>query len=206
MAYYNSDKQCCHNCWEYSVRVSVYFMWPSCTRVIKNLKQFTVWCNLLSPLSVLFLFFVFICVLVSSGTDMFDIELGRVVALGFTGCLSAVYFNSISPLKAALLQPDRNILITGPLTQSNCGSLSSPQLSVTTHSLPGMWNINYLCATHIWFCVCTCDPTSPILGMYSILLWLLYDIHSRGINCLGVGYNAPHNLSQNIHFYKWIYE
>uniref|UniRef100_A0A3Q2YA91 Contactin-associated protein-like 4 n=1 Tax=Hippocampus comes TaxID=109280 RepID=A0A3Q2YA91_HIPCM len=64
--------------------------------------------------------------------------LARVGALGFTGCLSAVYFNSISPLKAALLQPDRNIAISGPLTQSNCGSLSSanPQLSVTTHSLP----------------------------------------------------------------------
>ncbi|XP_019720306.1 contactin-associated protein-like 4 [Hippocampus comes] len=72
------------------------------------------------------------------GADMFDMELARVGALGFTGCLSAVYFNSISPLKAALLQPDRNIAISGPLTQSNCGSLSSanPQLSVTTHSLP----------------------------------------------------------------------
>ncbi|XP_077463030.1 contactin-associated protein-like 4 isoform X1 [Stigmatopora argus] len=70
--------------------------------------------------------------------DIGDMELSRVAALGFTGCLSAVYFNSISPLKAALLQPGRHASIIGPLTQSNCGSLSTvdPQTPETTHSLP----------------------------------------------------------------------
>nr|XP_061791038.1 contactin-associated protein-like 4 [Nerophis lumbriciformis] len=70
--------------------------------------------------------------------DIVDMELAKVAAVGFTGCLSAVYFNSISPLKAALFQPGRHVAITGPLTQSNCGSLSSanPQSPVTTHSLP----------------------------------------------------------------------
>ncbi|XP_077440913.1 contactin-associated protein-like 4 isoform X1 [Vanacampus margaritifer] len=70
--------------------------------------------------------------------DMVDMKLTRLATLGFTGCLSAVEFNSISPLKAALLQPDSHVAITGPLTQSNCGSLSSANShsSETTHSLP----------------------------------------------------------------------
>ncbi|XP_061540117.1 contactin-associated protein-like 4 [Phycodurus eques] len=73
-----------------------------------------------------------------SEADMVDLELARLAVLGFTGCLSAVDFNSISPLKEALLQPDSHVAITGPLTQANCGSLSSanPHSSETTQSLP----------------------------------------------------------------------
>nr|XP_057928815.1 contactin-associated protein-like 4 isoform X2 [Doryrhamphus excisus] len=69
--------------------------------------------------------------------DVADIELARLASLGFTGCLSAVDFNSISPLKAALLHPDSRVTVTGPLTQSSCGSAFSanPQSSETTHSL-----------------------------------------------------------------------
>uniref|UniRef100_A0A3B1JKS1 Contactin associated protein like 3 n=1 Tax=Astyanax mexicanus TaxID=7994 RepID=A0A3B1JKS1_ASTMX len=67
-----------------------------------------------------------------------DPEIARLNALGFTGCLSVVQFNSIAPLKAALLYPDTSpVIVTGPLTESNCGSSSSssPYAAETTHSL-----------------------------------------------------------------------
>ncbi|KAM3863187.1 contactin-associated protein-like 4 [Diretmus argenteus] len=69
-----------------------------------------------------------------------DPELARLASLGFTGCLSSVHFNSISPLKAALLQPDFSpVVITGPLVQSNCGFSTSanPYPAETTHHLSG---------------------------------------------------------------------
>ncbi|KAM7388159.1 hypothetical protein PAMP_024357 [Pampus punctatissimus] len=70
-------------------------------------------------------------------SDELDGELARLASLGFTGCLSAVRFNSISPLKAALLLPDSPVIITGPLAQSSCGSSTSanPYAAETTHSL-----------------------------------------------------------------------
>ncbi|CAB1420470.1 unnamed protein product [Pleuronectes platessa] len=70
-------------------------------------------------------------------SDELDAELGELAALGFTGCLSAVRFNSFSPLKDALLHPDGDTVLTGPLVRSSCGS-SSPAKSYTaetTHSL-----------------------------------------------------------------------
>uniref|UniRef100_A0A665TRL0 Contactin associated protein like 3 n=1 Tax=Echeneis naucrates TaxID=173247 RepID=A0A665TRL0_ECHNA len=42
----------------------------------------------------------------SPDTGGLDQDLARLASLGFTGCLSAVLFNSVSPLKAALLHPD----------------------------------------------------------------------------------------------------
>ncbi|KAK5908822.1 hypothetical protein CgunFtcFv8_016846 [Champsocephalus gunnari] len=64
-----------------------------------------------------------------------DPEMSRLSSLGFTGCLSAVLFNSVSPLKAALLHPD---LVTGPLLPSTCGSTSAnPYAAETTHHLSG---------------------------------------------------------------------
>ncbi|XP_042358457.1 contactin-associated protein-like 4 [Plectropomus leopardus] len=68
-----------------------------------------------------------------------DPELSRIVSLGFTGCLSAVLFNAISPLKAALLQPDSSpVSVTGPLLRSNCGSTSAnPHAAEPTHHLSG---------------------------------------------------------------------
>uniref|UniRef100_UPI0037E86000 contactin-associated protein-like 4 n=1 Tax=Semicossyphus pulcher TaxID=241346 RepID=UPI0037E86000 len=68
-----------------------------------------------------------------------DSELSRLAPLGFTGCLSAVLFNSISPLKAALLHPDTSpVAVTGPLVQSMCGSSSAnPHAAETTHHLSG---------------------------------------------------------------------
>uniref|UniRef100_UPI0037E743DA contactin-associated protein-like 4 n=1 Tax=Semicossyphus pulcher TaxID=241346 RepID=UPI0037E743DA len=70
-------------------------------------------------------------------SDELDAELARLASLGFTGCLSGVSFNSISPLKAALLHPDSNVIVTGPLVRSSCGSSSSanPYTAETTHSL-----------------------------------------------------------------------
>uniref|UniRef100_A0AAQ4RKF3 Contactin associated protein like 3 n=1 Tax=Gasterosteus aculeatus aculeatus TaxID=481459 RepID=A0AAQ4RKF3_GASAC len=61
-------------------------------------------------------------------------------SLGFTGCLSGVCFNSISPLKAALLHPDSPVIVSGPLVQSSCGGSSTsanPYTTETTHSLSG---------------------------------------------------------------------
>ncbi|XP_051276238.1 contactin-associated protein-like 4 isoform X2 [Dicentrarchus labrax] len=68
-----------------------------------------------------------------------DPELSRLATLGFTGCLSAVLFNSISPLKAALLHPGTSpVTVTGPLVQSICGSTSAnPYAAETTHHLSG---------------------------------------------------------------------
>ncbi|KAM4607232.1 contactin-associated protein-like 4 [Polymixia lowei] len=72
-------------------------------------------------------------------SDELDPELARLASLGFTGCLSAVHFNTISPLKAALLHPDTSpVTITGSLARSSCGS-SSPAnpYAETTHNLSG---------------------------------------------------------------------
>ncbi|KAK2824583.1 hypothetical protein Q5P01_021758 [Channa striata] len=68
-----------------------------------------------------------------------DPDLARLASLGFTGCLSAVVFNSVSPLKAALLHPDTSpVTVTGPLVQSICGSSSyNPSAAETTHHLSG---------------------------------------------------------------------
>uniref|UniRef100_A0A8C4GXJ7 Contactin associated protein like 3 n=1 Tax=Dicentrarchus labrax TaxID=13489 RepID=A0A8C4GXJ7_DICLA len=68
---------------------------------------------------------------------LLDPELSRLATLGFTGCLSAVLFNSISPLKAALLHPGTSpVTVTGPLVQSICGSTSAnPYAAETTHHL-----------------------------------------------------------------------
>ncbi|XP_073347320.1 contactin-associated protein-like 4 [Pagrus major] len=71
-------------------------------------------------------------------SDDLDPDLARLGSLGFTGCLSVVSFNSISPLKAALLHPDTSpVIITGPLAQSNCGSSASanPYAEENTHHL-----------------------------------------------------------------------
>ncbi|XP_039995159.1 contactin-associated protein-like 4 [Xiphias gladius] len=66
-------------------------------------------------------------------------ELARLASLGFTGCLSAVLFNSVSPLKAALLHPDTSpVTVSGPLVQSPCGSTSTnPYAAETTHHQSG---------------------------------------------------------------------
>lgn len=69
-----------------------------------------------------------------------DPDIARLNALGYTGCLSVVQFNSISPLKAALLYPDTSpVIVTGPLSESSCGSslATNPYAAETTHSLTG---------------------------------------------------------------------
>ncbi|KAM8728127.1 contactin-associated protein-like 4 isoform 2-T6 [Acanthopagrus schlegelii] len=71
-------------------------------------------------------------------SDDLDPDLARLASLGFTGCLSVVSFNSISPLKAALLHPDTSpVIITGPLLRSSCGSSASanPYAAENTHHL-----------------------------------------------------------------------
>uniref|UniRef100_A0A8C7X5U2 Contactin associated protein like 3 n=1 Tax=Oryzias sinensis TaxID=183150 RepID=A0A8C7X5U2_9TELE len=57
------------------------------------------------------------------GTALYLAGLG---SLGYSGCLSVVRFNSVSPLKAALLHPNNSpVVISGPLVQSSCGSAAS---------------------------------------------------------------------------------
>ncbi|CAJ1061130.1 contactin-associated protein-like 4 [Xyrichtys novacula] len=70
-------------------------------------------------------------------SDELDSELAGLASLGFTGCLSGVRFNSISPLKAALLHPDSHVIVSGSLVQSSCGSSTpaNPYTAETTHSL-----------------------------------------------------------------------
>uniref|UniRef100_A0A8D0D7J1 Contactin associated protein like 3 n=1 Tax=Sander lucioperca TaxID=283035 RepID=A0A8D0D7J1_SANLU len=75
-------------------------------------------------------------ILPSPESDDLDPDVARLASLGFTGCLSVVHFNSISPLKAALLHPDTSpVIITGPLVQSSCGSSASvnPYAAENTH-------------------------------------------------------------------------
>uniref|UniRef100_A0A3P8TJJ7 Contactin associated protein like 3 n=1 Tax=Amphiprion percula TaxID=161767 RepID=A0A3P8TJJ7_AMPPE len=79
-------------------------------------------------------------VFVSPESGDLDPDLARLASLGFAGCLSVVQFNTISPLKAALLHPDTSpVVISGPLVQSNCGSAGSanPYAEENTHHLSG---------------------------------------------------------------------
>ncbi|CAL8298404.1 unnamed protein product [Merluccius merluccius] len=70
-------------------------------------------------------------------TNDLDQVLSRYASVGFTGCLSAVQFNAISPLKAALFHRDSSpVTITGPFSQSNCGSSpANPHAAETTYHL-----------------------------------------------------------------------
>lgn len=75
-----------------------------------------------------------------AGFEDLDPDLTRFGSLGFSGCLSVVRFNSITPLKAALLHPDTSpVVISGPLVQSSCGSAASanPYAAENTHRLSG---------------------------------------------------------------------
>ncbi|XP_048874781.1 contactin-associated protein-like 5 isoform X1 [Brienomyrus brachyistius] len=66
-----------------------------------------------------------------------DPDISRLNFLGFTGCLSGVQFNSLAPLKAALLHPNSSpVTVKGYLYESQCGaSLTNPFAVETTHSL-----------------------------------------------------------------------
>uniref|UniRef100_A0A3Q2Q7C3 Contactin-associated protein-like 4 n=1 Tax=Fundulus heteroclitus TaxID=8078 RepID=A0A3Q2Q7C3_FUNHE len=68
-----------------------------------------------------------------------DPDLARLASTGFTGCLSGVRFDSICPLKAALLHPDSRVTVTSPLVPSSCASSSQADsyAAETTHSLSG---------------------------------------------------------------------
>lgn len=69
-----------------------------------------------------------------------DPEVTPVALLGFTGCLSVVRFNSISPLKAALLHRDTSpVQVSGPLARSGCGSSApaDPSAAEDAPYLPG---------------------------------------------------------------------
>ncbi|KAM9727982.1 contactin-associated protein-like 4 [Menidia menidia] len=69
-----------------------------------------------------------------------DPELAGLGSLGFSGCLSAVLFNSASPLKAALLRLNSTsaVAVRGPLVRAACGSAPpNAQEAETTHQQSG---------------------------------------------------------------------
>ncbi|CAL8396382.1 unnamed protein product [Boreogadus saida] len=75
------------------------------------------------------------------GSSEMDPEVALLASEGFTGCLSGVLFNSVGPLKAALLHPDTGpVSVSGPLARSRCGAPppARPYTSQTTHSLPDL--------------------------------------------------------------------
>ncbi|KAG9355031.1 hypothetical protein JZ751_001744 [Albula glossodonta] len=71
-------------------------------------------------------------------TSELDPEISRANALGFSGCISMVQFNDVTPLKVALLHPAAsNVIVTGQLRESHCAS-SNPFDADTIRSLSGM--------------------------------------------------------------------
>ncbi|PIO37710.1 hypothetical protein AB205_0106530 [Aquarana catesbeiana] len=66
-----------------------------------------------------------------------DLETMKANANGFTGCLSAVQFNNIFPLKIAFQNnPSSQIIIKGQVSESGCGSLNGEDATSgeATHS------------------------------------------------------------------------
>lgn len=108
--------------------------------------------------------------------DALDAELAALGSLGFTGCLSAVRFNSISPLKAALLHPDGSVAVAGPLTPSSCGTSSpaSPYAAETTHSLSGYRRCDYDMR-----CINAPPPHLAVCGDPSAVLLLFFGLFVR---------------------------
>lgn len=66
-----------------------------------------------------------------------DEEVVEAGSHGFIGCLSSVQFNQVAPLKEALSHRSTLVSISGRLSESSCGSASSPNTLATTHSLAG---------------------------------------------------------------------
>lgn len=68
------------------------------------------------------------------GRENFNEKVSQAASHGFVGCLSAVQFNHVAPLKAALMNRGSSLVtIRGPLVQSNCGALAES----TSHTLQG---------------------------------------------------------------------
>lgn len=72
-------------------------------------------------------------------------------ANGFIGCLSAVQFNNIFPLKIAFQNNHSSqVMIKGQVTESSCGSLNGEDATSgeTTHSFAGtmtIYKVNVVC-------------------------------------------------------------
>uniref|UniRef100_A0A8C9V3J7 Contactin associated protein family member 3 n=1 Tax=Scleropages formosus TaxID=113540 RepID=A0A8C9V3J7_SCLFO len=93
---------------------------------------------LLIIIIVIIIIIIIMFILLFLDSSDFDPEVSRLNALGFSGCLSGVQFNSIAPLKAALLHPSSSpVTVRGQLVESQCGasSPSNPFAAETTHSL-----------------------------------------------------------------------
>uniref|UniRef100_A0A3Q2CWZ0 Contactin associated protein like 3 n=1 Tax=Cyprinodon variegatus TaxID=28743 RepID=A0A3Q2CWZ0_CYPVA len=96
----------------------------------------------------------YLILLINKHGEDFYANLAGLTSIGFTGCLSGVRFNSIYPLKAALLHPTSRVTVTSPLVPSSCAS-SSPADSYaaeTTHSLSGKRSV---IAVVIFVIMCT---------------------------------------------------
>uniref|UniRef100_A0A8C3A8G5 Contactin associated protein like 3 n=1 Tax=Cyclopterus lumpus TaxID=8103 RepID=A0A8C3A8G5_CYCLU len=128
-----------------------------------------------------------------------DPELSRLASLGFTGCLSVVHFNSISPLKAALLHPHTSpVVISGPLVQSSCGSSASanPHAAEDTHHLSGRKGRSQAGLTD------NCFPGSLCVGRFLVIKLIVFifgTLHNLTTLSTSVGCPCQSLVSRQLH-------
>uniref|UniRef100_A0A3B3UN47 Contactin-associated protein-like 4 n=1 Tax=Poecilia latipinna TaxID=48699 RepID=A0A3B3UN47_9TELE len=74
-----------------------------------------------------------------SESEGLSADLAGLASAGFSGCLSAVRFGAICPLKAALLRPDGRVSVAGAVVASSCAAPAQADsyAAETTHSLSG---------------------------------------------------------------------
>uniref|UniRef100_A0A3P9QBE3 Contactin-associated protein-like 4 n=1 Tax=Poecilia reticulata TaxID=8081 RepID=A0A3P9QBE3_POERE len=109
-----------------------------------------------------------------------DPALAQLGSLGFTGCLSAVLFNSISPLKAALIRPiASSVVVRGPLIRSSCGpAAAKPHAAENTHHQPEQ----RLLIFGLFLCILGLIA-AIIFGIASALAILIRFLHRRKGTC-----------------------
>uniref|UniRef100_A0A3Q0S8Y9 Contactin associated protein like 3 n=1 Tax=Amphilophus citrinellus TaxID=61819 RepID=A0A3Q0S8Y9_AMPCI len=150
--------------------------------------------------------------------DELDPDLARLGSLGFTGCLSAVLFNSISPLKAALLHPNTSpVRVTGPLFQSICGSISanSSHVAETTHHLSGQRGTFFLVLPEVCSCLKRVFPLHrrlvlahrEVLGgflFFSIFFLFSFFLFFFIISLFSIPFFSPFSLSFRLSLFLYL--
>uniref|UniRef100_A0A3B5MAQ9 Uncharacterized protein n=1 Tax=Xiphophorus couchianus TaxID=32473 RepID=A0A3B5MAQ9_9TELE len=122
-----------------------------------------------------------VSLLVSTDSQGLDPALAQLGSLGFAGCLSAILFNSISPLKAALLRPRAgSVVVRGPLIRSSCGpAAANPHAAENTHHQPGRGGN----ASSLAFFLCILGLMVVIFGIVAALAILIRLLYRRKGTC-----------------------
>lgn len=108
-----------------------------------------------------------------------DQETALAGARGFLGCLSAVQFSHVAPLKAAL-HPSRSALITvsGHVTESSCMAQAGTDATSKerTHSFAGgLWVFLYLVTKTVWLLdLKSSDVTVILHSQNGFLKWVWF--------------------------------